>query len=87
MEIKTFIGIDVSKQTLDISVVVEAKQILHQRISNTSRDIKSSMSKIMKGTSASFENTVFCMEYTGIYNLPLLKWLQGNHAVNCILHT
>jgi transposase len=80
MEIKHFIGVDVSKATLDIAVVVEGKCCQHQRISNTVKDIKTALPRLLKEQKASWDTCVFCMEYTGIYNLPLLKWLQEQKA-------
>jgi transposase len=77
MQIKHFIGIDVSKNTLDLSVVVDGKNLQHYCIKNSTRDIKSSVNKIMKAFGATVDDTIFCMEHTGIYNLPLVKWLQS----------
>jgi transposase len=34
----------------------------------------------MRAFGGSYEETVFCMEHTGLYNLPLVKWLQGNRC-------
>ena len=30
----------------------------------------------MKAFAATVDDTIFCMEHTGMYNLPLVKWLQ-----------
>jgi transposase len=80
MQIKHFIGIDVSKDTLDLSVVVDGKNLQHCCIKNSARDIKSSINKIMKAFGATVDDTIFCMEHTGIYNLPLVKWLQSQQG-------
>jgi transposase len=80
MEIKHFVGIDVSKDTLDIAMVLDGKTVGHQRIKNAAKDIKSSLPALLQQHQATTESTVFCMEYTGIYNLPLLQWLQGQNA-------
>jgi len=76
MQIKHFIGIDVSKDTLDFSVVVDGKNLQHYCIKNSTREIKSTVNKFMKTFETTFDDTVFCMEHTGMYNLPLVKWLQ-----------
>jgi transposase len=78
MQIKHFIGIDVSKDTLDLSVVINGKNLHHYRIKNTTKEIKSTIIRILKSLNESFEDTVFCMEHTGLYNLPLVKWLNAN---------
>jgi transposase len=80
MEFKHFIGVDVSKATLDVTVVFAAKPLLHHQINNTSKDIKSALPGLLKTVGATLAETLFCMEYTGIYNLPLLNWLQGQGA-------
>lgn len=80
MEFKHFIGIDVSKDTLDLSIVIEGKVLLHQQIANTLKEIKSAVPKLLKKADASLGETLFCMEHTGVYNLPLLKWLQSSGA-------
>jgi len=80
MQIKHFIGIDVSKDTLDFSVVVDGKNIQHYRIKNSTKEIKSTVNKIMKAFSATVDDTIFCMEHTGMYNLPLVKWLQSQQG-------
>jgi transposase len=80
MQIKHFIGIDVSKDTLDLSVVVNGKPIYHCCINNNTKEIKTAVTKIMKTLSGSFDDTIFCMEHTGLYNLPLVKWLNGNQG-------
>jgi transposase len=77
MQIKHFIGIDVSKDTLDFSVVVDGKSLQHFCIKNRTVEIKSTIHKIMKTLGASVGDTIFCMEHTGMYNLPLVKWLQN----------
>jgi transposase len=80
MQIKHFIGIDVSKDTLDLSVVIDGKNIQHYRIKNSSKDIKSTVMKIMRVFKATVEDTIFCMEHTGMYNLPLVRWLQSQQS-------
>lgn len=80
MQIKHFIGIDVSKDTLDLSVVVDGKNLQHYCIKNNVREIKSTVNKIMKACGATVDDTIFCMEHTGMYNLPLVKWLQSHQG-------
>ena len=76
MQIKHFIGIDVSKNTLDFSVVIDGKNLHHICIGNNTKEIKTTVNKIMKTFGATVDDTIFCMEHTGMYNLPLVKWLQ-----------
>lgn len=78
MQIKHFIGIDVSKDTLDLSVVVNGKNLHYCRIKNTTKEIKSTITRVIQSLNGSFDDTIFCMEHTGLYNLPLVKWLHAN---------
>jgi transposase len=80
MQIKHFIGIDVSKDTLDLSVVVEGKNLQYYCIKNSIREIKSTVNRIMKAFRATVDDTVFCMEHTGLYNRPIVKWLHNNQG-------
>ena len=80
MQIKHFIGIDVSRDTLDLSVVVDGRTLQHYCITNRTTDIESTINKIMKSLRATVDDTIFCMEHTGIYNLPLVKWLQNHQG-------
>jgi transposase len=80
MQIKHFIGIDVSKDTLDLSVVVNGNVLTHYCIGNNSKEIKSTVNKIMKTLCGSFDDTIFCMEHTGLYNRPVVKWLHNNQG-------
>lgn len=77
MEIKHFIGVDVSKNTLDIAVVADAKKQLHYQIKNTAKDIKAFLPRLLYEAKATIADTVFCMEYTGIYNNLLIRHLQA----------
>lgn len=81
MQIKKFIGIDVSKNTLDISVVNEQGNVIYyQRIANNVQAIKTTINGFMKQFQIDYDQSLFCMEYTGIYNLPLVKYLQKQQA-------
>ncbi len=80
MQIKHFIGIDVSKDTLDLSVVVNGIVLSHYCIGNNSKEIKSTVNKIMKSVDGSFDDTIFCMEHTGLYNRPVVQWLHKNQG-------
>ena len=73
MKIKWFIGIDVSKKTLDISVLKENEFILHQQIENNVKAIKAYLKELKAVTGFSLTEAVFCMEHTGIYNTPFLE--------------
>jgi transposase len=85
MQVKNFVGIDVSKNTLDISIVdLQGKQIHYECISNNGKSIKTSLTTIMKLHQLCYSDVLFCMEYTGIYNVPMINWLQKQSAHICM---
>lgn len=82
MQIKNFIGIDISKNTLDMSLLdLQGKQLHYQQIGNSPKEIKSCLSGLLKQFKLNNEETVFCMEYTGVYNLPLINHLKSLKAL------
>lgn len=75
MKIKSFIGIDVSKATLDICLI-EQGQILYQiQTSNSLIGIRKAFTHFKRKFNVSPENSCCCMEHTGIYNYYLLEFL------------
>lgn len=80
MQINHFVGIDISKRTLDITVVVNGQNIYYDQVNNDLKHIKAALNKLLKQLKASYSDTVFCMEHTGIYNLPMVRWLQNRQA-------
>lgn len=82
MQIKNFIGIDISKDMLDITLLdFQGKQLHYQQIENSTKQIKSALSVLFKQFKIQSQETVFCMEYTGVYNLPLVKYLNSLKAL------
>lgn len=77
MQINNFMGIDVSKKTLDFCLVQNGSKVLSITIANVPIEIKKCVSELLKHSPGGLKETVFCMEHTGIYNLPLVKHLQG----------
>lgn len=80
MNFNLFIGIDVSKKTLDFSLVKQSKQILCLKSDNSREGIEQFMKEFKKQDGFEISNAVFCMEYTGIYNNHLLDFLSGIKA-------
>ncbi len=80
METQHFIGIDISKATLDWAVYSIQKGIIYQTQSANSEVAIKATIKIIKSL-PNFEITksVCCMEHTGIYNAHLLDYLHKFH--------
>lgn len=76
---QTFIGIDVSKQKLDYYIInlsninVPQIGIIANNAKGTNQFIR-----LIKKQNFCFEQTLFCLENTGVYSMPLCYWLQLN---------
>lgn len=73
MQFNYFIGVDVSKQTLDYCIIKDHQVLLEIKLSNTKQGIRLFL-KELKSLGADLKESLFCMEHTGIYNNPLLYY-------------
>jgi len=73
---KHFLGIDVSKDYFDAVVLVSGKKenAIHNQFSNDLKGIKS-LVVWLKEQEADFENTLVCLEHTGMYGKLIVKYL------------
>ena len=76
-----FIGIDISKNWIDVCLTLDGKirQMPHGRFDNDAKGFKA-MLKFIKQNQLYPEGLaqcVFCMEHTGVYTLPLCRFLQS----------
>jgi transposase len=83
MDILYFVGIDISKTTLDWAVYDGKKVVLQTASVNTVAGIKTALRLLKKLPSWNRQQTVFCMEHTGIYNAHLLDFLHKLHFPIC----
>lgn len=84
-EYKYFLGVDISKKTIDITLSKDL-QLTHRQFSNDS----SGMDELMhwlKELNLDFDNVLFCMEATGLYCFPLTQFLSGNSIDTWIEHS
>ncbi|HEV7423727.1 MAG TPA: IS110 family transposase [Candidatus Paceibacterota bacterium] len=75
MELKHYVGIDVSKSTLDFAVFGNGQIILQLQCENTKKSIVKAAKQLRQLSGFGMTSSVFCMEYTGIYNNHLLDYL------------
>jgi len=68
-----FVGIDVSKETLDLSVVQGNLQIFYLRVMNNLEGLKQFFKSCPK--EIDLKGAVFCMEHTGIYTFYVIEFL------------
>ncbi len=77
MKVSSFIGVDVSKNTLDIAICQEAvpEKFLHQQFPNTLTGCKKMLTWLKK-QQVDLRESFFIMEHTGWYTLLLCCYLQ-----------
>ena len=76
-----FLGIDVSKSTLDLALVDGGIVISEQQIPNEKSSLKSYLKQVKQSMNLSFNQLVVCMEHTGIYNYRALEVLHKSKII------
>lgn len=85
MNYKGFIGIDISKSTLDVVAIIYGKRKgEHKQFSNTQKGFKSLLSWAKKATYTKDSELLFCMEHTGIYSYKLSCFLSDKNLSFCL---
>jgi transposase len=74
-----FIGIDVSKKSLDLAVLSEGAILVEERIDNNTKSVKRFLKELLSSRKLSADQVTVCMEHTGIYNAHALEvfWKKG----------
>lgn len=74
---KHFLGIDVSKEYFDAVVLLDGnkEKPIHSQFVNDYKGIKS-LCKWLKEQGSTFENTLVCLEHTGMYGKLIIKYLM-----------
>jgi len=74
---KNFLGIDVSKEYFDAVVILNGNKqnTIHNQFINDYKGIQA-LRKWLKEQNATFENTLICIEHTGMYGKLLIKYLM-----------
>ena len=76
MDIRYFIGVDISKATLDWAVFDSKTIVLQSQSANSEAGIKTTLKLIKALPDFRTTESVCCMEHTGIYNAHLLAYLH-----------
>ena len=89
MDYKWFIGIDISKKTLDVVLYKKnlQKRSPYCQISNDTKGFNT-LIKWLKEQGAGLKQTLFCMEHTGIYGIEFAKFIskRANYCFESPLH-
>ena len=72
-----YIGVDVSKKTLDISVLKGKAKLFHLCVSNDEKGLKV-LGKKLKDHGVSAKKALLCLENTGLYGWKLAYWSVEN---------
>jgi transposase len=80
---EVFIGIDISKKTVDVAL---HKAGVHQEFNSTQSGFKEMISWIKKHTSISKEKWLVCMEHSGFYGLPAKCYFNKLGIDVCLEH-
>ncbi|QQL50150.1 IS110 family RNA-guided transposase [Mucilaginibacter ginkgonis] len=78
--LKYFIGIDISKNKLDLVILKDYALLKHEVIANTKQDIKDAIPRIKKLCGQPFSKMVFGFEHTGFYGNYLVDFLLKKRA-------
>lgn len=76
MDIRYYIGIDVSKATLDWAVFDGKSIVLQTQLPNSETGIKAAVKLIKALAEFTPQTSLVCMEHTGIYNAIILSQLD-----------
>ncbi len=74
-----YLGIDVSKRTLDVCLMSESSVLLEKRVANQPNAIRAMLKRIVSGYGIAKEDMLVCAEHTGQYtfHLACVCLLQG----------
>lgn len=73
MEVKNYVGIDVSKLTID--VFIRENQV-HKKFKNEVGGFSQLVSWLQKQVGISMESVLVCFEHTGLYSMSLALYLE-----------
>lgn len=86
MENRLLVASDVSKKTLDFTVRRGLEILLEKQIANEATAIRAFLALLHKKHGMAFNQTLFCMEHTGIYTYVLVRELQAAGAAIYLIH-
>jgi transposase len=81
---KVIIGIDVSKNKLDVCILTDTHSKKQLIIENSPKGYKEIV-KAFKLLSVEKNDCFFCLEHTGVYAMPLCYWFEQNEMNYCLV--
>lgn len=80
-----FIGVDISKLTLDFVVSDSQSTLFHVQVSNDLKGIRAFVARC-KQDKIIWSKTLLCMEHTGIYNNTVIEFFHQKKIEICVEH-
>lgn len=82
---KCFIGVDISKDVLDICLLTgeNCTDSTHIQVSNDIKGFKK-VASLLKNQDFALKDCAFCMEHTGVYGLLFFAWLSKKEVLFCV---
>lgn len=77
---QSYIGIDVSKLTIDVTIIGLPDDRDYHQFENCSRGFAQMKTWLQSKDLFSFKRSLFCMEHTGLYTRPLVHFLLQQEA-------
>jgi len=78
---ETFVGIDVSKLTLDVTILhPNSRKLNHSVFDNSDGGFSKLKSWLSSHHKIEFPRTLFCMEHTGLYTRSIDRFLREREA-------
>lgn len=73
-----FIGVDISKRWIDVAMTKDGneKKMKHNRFDNNMKGFGKMIEWLKQFTTDFKSQSLFCMEHTGVYTIPLCSFLQ-----------
>jgi transposase len=76
----SYIGIDVSKLTIDVSIITAANAHEYAQFENGPKGFKEPQTWLRNKDFYAIKKSLFCMEHTGLYTRQLVSFLLGQEA-------
>jgi transposase len=76
----SYIGIDVSKLTIDVSIITAANAHEYAQFENGPKGFKELQTWLRNKDFYAIKKSLFCMEHTGLYTRQLVSFLLGQDA-------
>jgi transposase len=86
METLYFLGIDISKKTIDVALTTDGINAYEEQQENSPSGLKKLFSGLRKKFSCTNTQIIVCIEHTGIYCQPVLDYVVKNEINICIEH-